>query len=211
MNMQLCIEDGKDYVLEANPRASRTVPLVSKVCNIRMAAIATESYGGFRGKRYDIALFPAAGFRNSAERKPCCPLTCSRSRSRSGPRDAFDREVARKWRTPSRSRISSGGSDLRPAAGYRSLWLISVSDVDKAEALKAALFFSQIVFAYSPRKDLRILQGRKKTAFYAKKSKSFTKEAPISRLHHERRNQLNINTPGSKASEFAIRKFAKSL
>ncbi len=42
MNMQYAIENGKVYVLEANPRASRTVPLVSKVCNIRMVPLATE-------------------------------------------------------------------------------------------------------------------------------------------------------------------------
>ena len=41
MNMQYAIADDKVYVLEANPRASRTVPLVSKVCNIQMARIAT--------------------------------------------------------------------------------------------------------------------------------------------------------------------------
>ena len=42
MNMQYAIEDGVVYVLEANPRASRTVPLVSKVCNIRMVPLATD-------------------------------------------------------------------------------------------------------------------------------------------------------------------------
>ncbi|MCR5368284.1 carbamoyl-phosphate synthase large subunit [Eubacterium ruminantium] len=42
MNMQYAIEDGKVFVLEANPRASRTVPLVSKVCGIRMVPIATD-------------------------------------------------------------------------------------------------------------------------------------------------------------------------
>ncbi len=42
MNMQYAIEKGKVYVLEANPRASRTVPLVSKVCNIRMVPLATD-------------------------------------------------------------------------------------------------------------------------------------------------------------------------
>ena len=42
MNMQYAIEDGKVYVLEANPRASRTVPLVSKVCNIQMVRLATQ-------------------------------------------------------------------------------------------------------------------------------------------------------------------------
>ena len=42
MNMQYAIEDGRVFVLEANPRASRTVPLVSKVCNIKMVRIATD-------------------------------------------------------------------------------------------------------------------------------------------------------------------------
>ncbi len=42
MNMQYAIENGKVYVIEANPRASRTVPLVSKVCDIRMVQVATE-------------------------------------------------------------------------------------------------------------------------------------------------------------------------
>jgi len=42
MNMQYAIAGDKVYVLEANPRASRTVPLVSKVCNVSMARIATE-------------------------------------------------------------------------------------------------------------------------------------------------------------------------
>ena len=42
MNMQYAIADDKVYVLEANPRASRTVPLVSKVCNVNMVKIATD-------------------------------------------------------------------------------------------------------------------------------------------------------------------------
>ena len=42
MNMQYAIAEDKVYVLEANPRASRTVPLVSKVCRIPMARLATQ-------------------------------------------------------------------------------------------------------------------------------------------------------------------------
>ena len=42
MNMQYAIENGKVYVIEANPRASRTVPLVSKVCDTQMARLATR-------------------------------------------------------------------------------------------------------------------------------------------------------------------------
>ncbi len=42
MNIQYAIYEDTVYILEANPRASRTVPLVSKVCNISMATIATK-------------------------------------------------------------------------------------------------------------------------------------------------------------------------
>ena len=43
MNIQYAIEKGKVFVLEANPRASRTVPLVSKVCGIQMVPLAVEA------------------------------------------------------------------------------------------------------------------------------------------------------------------------
>jgi carbamoyl-phosphate synthase large subunit len=42
MNIQYAIADDTVYVLEANPRASRTVPLVSKVCGVSMARLATQ-------------------------------------------------------------------------------------------------------------------------------------------------------------------------
>ena len=42
MNIQYAIANDTVYILEANPRASRTVPLVSKVCNIPMARLATQ-------------------------------------------------------------------------------------------------------------------------------------------------------------------------
>ncbi len=42
MNIQYAICKDVVYILEANPRASRTVPLVSKVCNIQMARLAVQ-------------------------------------------------------------------------------------------------------------------------------------------------------------------------
>ena len=54
MNIQYAIAEDMVYVLEANPRASRTVPLVSKVCNISMARLATQIMLG--KKLSDLAL-----------------------------------------------------------------------------------------------------------------------------------------------------------
>ena len=54
MNIQYAIADDTVYILEANPRASRTVPLVSKVCNISMARIATQLILGKKLTDLDI-------------------------------------------------------------------------------------------------------------------------------------------------------------
>ena len=56
MNIQYAICNDTVYVLEANPRASRTVPIVSKVCGISMARIATEI---MLGKTLQDFKFPA--------------------------------------------------------------------------------------------------------------------------------------------------------
>ncbi len=56
MNIQYAIHQGKVYVLEANPRASRTVPLVSKVCNFNMVRFATQlMLAPHTGKTLDLA------------------------------------------------------------------------------------------------------------------------------------------------------------
>ena len=54
MNVQFAICDDRVYVLEANPRASRTVPIVSKVCGLSMARMATEIMLGRRLSEYDL-------------------------------------------------------------------------------------------------------------------------------------------------------------
>ena len=57
LNIQYAIagDEDKVYILEANPRASRTVPLVSKVCGISMVPVATEIImGELSGKPFDM-------------------------------------------------------------------------------------------------------------------------------------------------------------
>jgi len=54
MNMQYAIYRDEVYVLEANPRASRTVPLVSKVCGLSMARIATQIMMGKKLSDFDL-------------------------------------------------------------------------------------------------------------------------------------------------------------
>ena len=54
MNIQYAIAQDMVYILEANPRASRTVPLVSKICNISMARVATQLMLGKKLADLDI-------------------------------------------------------------------------------------------------------------------------------------------------------------
>ncbi|MBT0652800.1 carbamoyl-phosphate synthase large subunit [Geomobilimonas luticola] len=62
MNIQYAIADDKVYILEANPRASRTVPLVSKVCNIPMPRLAVQVMLGARLKDMGLVRRPVPHF-----------------------------------------------------------------------------------------------------------------------------------------------------
>jgi carbamoyl-phosphate synthase large subunit len=62
MNIQYAIANDRVYVLEANPRASRTVPLVSKVCNIPMARLATQVILGKKLSTLDLKKLPIKHF-----------------------------------------------------------------------------------------------------------------------------------------------------
>ena len=42
MNIQFAVKDGEVYVLEVNPRASRTVPFVSKATGLNLAQAAAR-------------------------------------------------------------------------------------------------------------------------------------------------------------------------
>ena len=62
MNMQYAVFENTVYVLEANPRASRTVPIVSKVCSISMARLATQIMLGKRLLDLGLEAFPIPHF-----------------------------------------------------------------------------------------------------------------------------------------------------
>jgi carbamoyl-phosphate synthase large subunit len=54
INLQFAYKDGQVYVLEVNPRASRTVPFVSKATNVPLARIATKLAIGVKLKDMDL-------------------------------------------------------------------------------------------------------------------------------------------------------------
>ncbi|MDF7637155.1 carbamoyl-phosphate synthase large subunit [Leuconostocaceae bacterium ESL0958] len=64
LNVQFVIRDGQAYVIEVNPRASRTVPFLSKVTNIPLAQLAASVALGqsIRSLGYQPGLQPSAGY-----------------------------------------------------------------------------------------------------------------------------------------------------
>ena len=54
MNIQYAVYESTVYILEANPRASRTVPIVSKVCGLSMARLATQVILGSKISDLDL-------------------------------------------------------------------------------------------------------------------------------------------------------------
>ncbi|HBQ86390.1 MAG TPA: carbamoyl phosphate synthase large subunit [Syntrophomonas sp.] len=201
MNMQYAIADDRVYVLEANPRASRTVPLVSKVCNISMARIATEiMMADYAGEKYSIgdltnqkiphygvkeAVFP---FNMFQEVDPILGPEMRSTGEVLGIADSFGLAYY-KAEEATQSPLPSSGTVL-----------ISVNDQDKPAALEAAREFAQIGF------KIKATGGTHKylqeNGIEAEKIKKLFEGRPniVDGITNQELN-LVINTPSGKRSK----------
>jgi carbamoyl-phosphate synthase large subunit len=198
MNMQYAISDDIVYVLEANPRASRTVPLVSKVCNIQMAALATRLMLG--AKLADLGLIdrPAPHF---GVKEAVFPFNMF---------PEVDPLLGPEMRSTGEVLGMAGSYPLafakaEEAAGQRlpleGTVLITVAERDRDRALPAAREFHSLGF------HIRATVGTH--GFLAAHG---IQSEPILKLHEGRPNiedaikngeiQLVVNTPAGKSSEF---------
>ncbi|HLA82519.1 MAG TPA: carbamoyl-phosphate synthase large subunit, partial [Thermoleophilia bacterium] len=198
MNMQYAIADNMVYVLEANPRASRTVPLVSKVCNVQMAALATRLILGAKLADLSLEARPIPHFGVKEAVFPfnmfpeVDPLLGPEMRSTGevlGMADSFGLAFAK----------------AEEAAGQRlpleGTVLITVADRDRGLVLEAAKEFHSLGFR------IRATVGTQ--AFLAEHG---IVSDHILKLHEGRPNiedaikngeiQLVVNTPAGKSSEF---------
>ncbi|MDY7011018.1 MAG: carbamoyl-phosphate synthase large subunit [Planctomycetota bacterium] len=198
MNMQYAIADDVVYVLEANPRASRTVPLVSKVCGIPMARIATQLMLGktlaemnLQHKRighYGVkeAVFP---FPMYHEVDPVLGPEMRSTGEVLGLADSFGLAFYK---------AEEGAKQVLPTEGAV---LISVSPRDRPAVLKAAGKFAELGFT--------ILATEGTHAFLTENG---IKAEAIKKLHEGRPNiadaitngeiQLVVNTPIGKLSQY---------
>jgi carbamoyl-phosphate synthase large subunit len=143
MNIQYAIADDKVYILEANPRASRTVPLVSKVCSIPMVPIATQLMLGkqlsdMNLKRMSIphygvkeSVFP---FNMFPEVDPLLGPEMRSTGEVLGMSDSYGLAFY-KAQEATQSPLPSAGTVL-----------ITITDTDKEEALDMATQFNQLGF-----------------------------------------------------------------
>ncbi len=198
MNIQYAISDDTVYVLEANPRASRTVPLVSKVCNVQMARLATEvmlgtplADLGLRKREFahfgvKEAVFP---FNMFPEVDPLLGPEMRSTGEVLGMASSFGLAFHRAQEATG-TRLPSEGAVL-----------ITVAERDRALALPAARDFAELGFT------IRATAGT--AAFLAGEG---IDAEPILKVHEGRPNiadaikngeiVLVVNTPAGKSSEF---------
>jgi carbamoyl-phosphate synthase large subunit len=197
MNIQYAIADDVVYVLEANPRASRTVPLVSKICNVSMARMATQLMLGKKLADLDVkpksiphfgvkeAVFPFNMF------PEVDPLLGPEMRSTGEVLGLADRFGLAFYKA------QEATQQVLPSDGTV---LITVSEKDKAAALEVARRFQELGFR------IKATEGTGKfLADHHVESES------IRKIHEGRPNivdgikngeiQLIINTPSGKLSK----------
>jgi len=198
MNIQYAIYDDTVYVLEANPRASRTVPLVSKVCNIPMARIATQVMLGKKLTELGLgrksiphfgvkeAVFP---FRMYHEVDPILGPEMRSTGEVLGMANSFGLAFYKAQQAASPS-LPLGGTVL-----------ITVADHDKPAVLEAARRFDELGFQILATRGTHALLGE-----------HGIQSQPILKMHEGRPNivdalmkgeiQLVVNTPAGKESQF---------
>jgi carbamoyl-phosphate synthase large subunit len=198
MNIQYAIANDVVYILEANPRASRTVPLVSKVCNIQMARIATQLMLGKKLSDLDIkpksiphfgvkeAVFP---FNMFPEVDPLLGPEMRSTGEVLGLADSFGLAFY-KAQEAAQQQLPSEGAVL-----------ITVADKDKPAALEVARQFRELGF------EVMATDGTRR--FLADNG---IETEPILKMHEGRPNivdgiknleiRLVINTPSGKLSKY---------
>lgn len=148
MNIQYAIENGTVYVLEANPRASRTVPLVSKVCNIQMVQVATDVITSeFTGRPSPVADLHERTFSHFGVKEAVFPFNMFPEVDPIlGPEMRSTGEVLGLASTVGEAFLKAQEA-TQTAIPSEGTVLMSVSDRDKDEAAKVAQAFVDAGFA----------------------------------------------------------------
>jgi carbamoyl-phosphate synthase large subunit len=198
MNIQYAICNDKVYVLEANPRASRTVPIVSKVCGLSMARAATQVMLGKKLKDLKLrhSQIPHFGVKESVfpfnmfpEVDPVLGPEMRSTGEVLGLADSFGLAYY-KSQEAAQMRLPSEGTVL-----------ITVADLDKKDIVKTAQEFQKLGF------KIKATEGTHRLL-----SQNGVKSELVLKMHEGRPNimdcikngdvQLIVNTPAGKMSKY---------
>ncbi len=151
LNVQFAVKDGEVYVLEANPRASRTVPFVSKATGVPLAKLAARLMLGatLAGLRDEGQLAELAGIGHVAVKEAVLPFDRFPDvDSILGPEMRSTGEVMgidRSFGLAFAKSQAAAGNRL-PASGTV---FLSLADRDKPLGLAAARRFAELGFAFA--------------------------------------------------------------
>ena len=211
LNVQLAVADGHVYVLEANPRASRTVPFASKAIGVNLVEAACRLAAGAKLSE----LRPAARARPamSPSRRPCCRSPASPGATRcSGPEMRSTGEVmasAADFPTAFAKAERAAGRPL-PAEGTA---FLSVRDADKPAAVPVAAALSGSASACSRPAGTAAGARRRRTrrSSACARSPRRATAATVVDLIRRGRCDLVVNTPqgsGARTDGYLIREAA---
>ncbi len=200
MNMQYAIENDKVYVLEANPRASRTVPLVSKVCDINMVRLATRIMTeDLSGKGVEVAGIKDKSIKYYGVKEAVFPFNMFQEVDPLlGPEMRSTGEVLGLAETVGEAyfKAQEATQAKLPLDGTV---LISVNDKDKAEVVEVARDFEKAGFnilATGRTYELIVNAGIKAEHI----NKIFEGSPSILDVMEDRKINMVINTPAGKSS-----------
>ncbi|RCA10551.1 carbamoyl-phosphate synthase large subunit [Enterococcus durans] len=178
MNIQFVIHDNKVYVIEVNPRASRTVPFLSKVTGIPMAQIATKAILGQKLKDlgFETGLYPETD--NVHVKAPVFSFTkLHKVDTYLGPEMKSTGEVMGSDQNLDKALYKAFEASGLRLPDYGSV-LFTIADETKEEALELAKRFSEIGYS--------LLATKNTAAFFESHGLIVTKVAKISEHVHEK-------------------------
>ena len=213
MNLQLAVKDGTVYVLEANPRASRTVPYVSKAIGVSLAKIATKVMLGAKLHDLGLTVEPTPGHvavKASVfpfQRLPGVDTILGPEMKSTGEVMGIDRTLGRAYY---KAMIAAGNTLPTEGAVY-----LTVRDEDKAAFLPVAKRLTRLgLQIYATRGTAQFLRERGVEATTAYRiSENQSPEA----LGLMRRGEIRlvINTPtnssGARRDGYMMRRLAVDL
>ncbi len=144
MNIQFAIKDNLVYILEVNPRASRTVPFVSKATGVPLAKLATKIMLGKKLKELDPWSMRKGGYFSVKEavmpfnRFPGVDVLLGPEMRSTGEVMGIDKNVGLAY-----MKSQMGAGQILPSRGTV---FISVNDRDKKESVFVAKIFDEIGF-----------------------------------------------------------------